>query len=154
MQKSPHLNAQTCTKVSHCSASMFQQSAHRPCDCPHAHTAVLTSGQRCALMFPGQWAVTSVCVCLCVCAWQLFVCMSMWPCVCVCVCVCWRSALIWQSWSSGWSPVQLIWLDVDPTGLVSSNMLPVSSCSPASTEWTHTQTHAHTQTHTLKRGTR
>lgn len=114
---------------------------------PHTYTHRLQfspQGRDVLWCFRGS-GQSRVCVCACVraCAWQLFVCMSMCP------CVCWRGALIWQSPSSSWSPVQLIWLDVDPTGLVSSNMLPVSSCSPASSEWTHTRTH----THHIKRGT-
>lgn len=116
---------------------------------PHTHTGTHTctycnSHLRAEMCSDVSGAVGShecVCVpdsCLCAC-----------PCVrvCVCICVCWRSALIWQSRSSGWSPVQLIWLDVDPTGLVSSNMLPVSSCSPAR-HWVDTHTNIQIHTHT------
>ena len=77
--------------------------------------------------------------CLCACP-----CVRVCGHVYVCLCVCWRCALIWQSRSSGWSQVLLIWLDVDPTGLVSSNMLPVSSCRQAQ-HWVDTHTHIQTR---------
>lgn len=127
-------------------ASVCLYSPHRSCDCPHTHThthASCNSHLRAEMCSDVSGAVGShECVpdsCLCVRVR-----------VCVCVCVFWRNALIWQSWSNGWSQVQLIWLDVDPTGLVSSNMLPVSSCNPAQ-NWvdTHNHTHAITPTHTL-----